>query len=128
MRSVTSLKPRPKREPSFAQLSKALTEPDLPLTSSQRAVALVIFQHVRMTDMKCWPSVETIRRRAKASKNTVYSTIKILQEIGLMTVQKQRTQGKFARNVYDFSNTKSRIYHVPIHRRGVAVYGDRDTK
>ena len=84
------------------------TEPDLPLKANERAVALVIFQHVNMTTMQCWPSVDTIARRAKVGKHTVTRTIKALQKLGLMRLTKKRVQGKFDRNVYDFSAIKNR--------------------
>ena len=101
------------RSPSFAELSKVLTHKELPLKANERLVAVVIFQHVRMTDMKCWPSIEEIRRRAKVGRNTVSRTIKLLKELGLMTVEKERSNGKFKRNVYDFSNIKNHSNRVP---------------
>ncbi len=96
-----------KKKPTpFAKLSKVFTEPNIPLKANQRVVALVMFQHVNMTSMQCYPSIDTIVRRAKVGRNTVCETIKLLQEIGLMTVKKQRREGKFDRNVYDFSNVR----------------------
>ncbi len=91
---------------SYARLSKLLTEPELPLKASERAVALVIFQHVNLTTMQCWPSIDTITRRAKVSRHTVTRTVKLLQECGLMEVSKKRAKGRFASNVYDFSKIK----------------------
>ena len=103
--NVVSIGERQRKKPApFAKLSKVLTEPDLPLKANERVVALVMFQHVRMTDMKCWPSIDTICRRAKVGRNTVFETIKALKKIGLLTVEKKRAKGKFERNIYDFSN------------------------
>ena len=103
--NVVSIAKRQRKKPApFAKLSKVLTEPDLPLKANERVVALVMFQHVRMTDMKCWPSIDTICRRAKVGRNTVFETIKALKKIGLLTVEKKRAKGKFERNIYDFSN------------------------
>ena len=105
--SIVSIAKRQRKKPApFAKLSKVLTEPGLPLKANERLVALVIFQHVRMTDMKCWPSIDTICRRAKVGRNTVSNTIKALKGIGLVTVEKKRTNGKFDKNIYDFSNVR----------------------
>lgn len=95
-----------KKSVPFARLSKVLTEPDLPLRANERLVALVMFQYVNMTTMQCWPSIDTICRRAKVGRNTVFETIKALKEIGLITVEKKRKKGKFDRNIYDFSNVR----------------------
>ena len=104
---------QPKKSAPFAKLTKMFTDPDLPLTASERLVALVIFQYVDLKTMKCWPSVGTITNRAKVSKNTVYETIKKLKEIGLIEVTKQRTKGRFDRNIYDFTNVGKRCDRVP---------------
>ena len=98
---------------SWPQLSKVLTEPDLPLTANERLVALVILQHCSMTEMCCYPSIETIRRRARVSKNTVHRAIKNLKSLGLLTVEKHRTDGKFERNIYNFSALKTSCHRVP---------------
>ena len=111
--TVVSLKSRERRQVSFAQMTKVFTEPDIPLTNSERLIALVIFQHIDQDTMLCYPSVDTIKRRAKASRNTVCRTIKLLQELGLMKVEKQRIKGKFDRNVYDFSAVRTRLHRVP---------------
>jgi len=103
---------RRRRDPPFAKLIKVLTEPDLSLKANERLVALVMFQHVRMTDMRCWPSIHTICRRAKVGRNTVFRTIKTLEKIGLMTVEKKRKKGKFDSNVYDFSNVRKHCDRV----------------
>jgi hypothetical protein len=108
--TVVAMKSRQRRkrpDPPFAKLSKVLTEPDLPLKANQRLVALVMFQHVNLKTMQCWPSVNTIARRARVGRHTVAGTIKKLQEIGLMEVTKKRVRGKFDRNVYDFSAIRS---------------------
>ena len=97
---------RKRPAPPFARLSKVLTEPDLPLRANERLVALVMFQHVNLTTMQCWPSVDTIARRAKVGRHTVARTIKVLLEIGLIEVTKKRVNGKFDHNVYDFSAIK----------------------
>ena len=97
---------RKKKPPPFARLSKVLTEPNLPLKANERLVALVMFQYVDMRTMQCWPSVNTICRRAKVGRNTVAHTIKLLKELGLMTVSRKRSKGKYDRNIYDFSNVK----------------------
>ena len=95
-----------KRPTPFAKLSKVLTEPELPLKANERLVALVIFQHVNLTTMQCWPSLDNIARRAKVGRHTVCRTIKKLQTLGLMEVTKKRAKGKFDRNIYDFSNVR----------------------
>jgi hypothetical protein len=102
-----------KKSTPFARLSKVLTEPELPLKANQRLVALVMFQHVDLETMQCFPSVDTIARRAKVSRHTVIDTIKVLQNLGLVKVSKKRTKGKFDRNVYDFSEVKYRTNRVP---------------
>ena len=104
--SVTRLRPKKRPDAPFAKLTKVFTEPDLPLKANERLVALVMFQHVNLTTMQCWPSIDTICRRAKVGRNTVCRTIKELQTIGLMKATKKRTKGKFDRNVYDFSNIR----------------------
>ena len=104
--SVTLLRPKKRPDAPFAKLSKVFTEPDLPLKANERLVALVMFQHINMTTMQCWPSVDTIARRAKVNKHTVTRTVKKLEEIGLLKVTKKRTKGKFDRNVYEFSAVK----------------------
>jgi hypothetical protein len=115
MSSVVEIEARRSKKsmPSFIRLTKVLTDPDLPLNASERIIALVIFQHVSIKDMKCFPSVDTICRRAKVSKNTVYRTIRKLQELKLMTVEKRRNNGKFERNIYDFSILKTSTHCVP---------------
>ena len=110
--SVTQLRPKKRPDAPFAKLTKVFTEPDLPLKANERLVALVMFQHINLTTMQCWPSVDTIARRAKVNKHTVTRTVKRLQEIGLLKVTKKRTKGKFDRNIYDFSAVKF------MHNRG----------
>ena len=88
---------------SYAKLSKLLTEPGLDLRANERLVALVIFQHVDLDTMICWPSIGTIGRRARVSRNTVCRTIKKLKALAILTVSKERDAGKFFRSVYDFS-------------------------
>ena len=109
---VILLKSRRRRDPPFANLTKVFTEPDLPLKANERLVALVMFQHVNLTTMQCWPSVDNIARRAKVSRHTVIDTIKALRKLGLVKVSKKRTKGKFDRNVYDFSEVKYRTNRV----------------
>lgn len=104
--AMKSRRARRRLDPPFARLSKVLTEPNLPLRANERLVALVMFQHVNLKTMQCWPSVDTIARRAKVGRHTVARTIKVLQKIGLMKVTKKRVNGKFDRNVYDFSAIK----------------------
>lgn len=103
---------RPRKPPPFAKLSKVLTDPDLPLKANERLVALVMFQHVNLTTMQCYPSIETIRRRAKVSRNTVVDTVKHLQQLGLVKVTKERVGGRFSRSVYDFTEVKNRRNRV----------------
>ena len=86
-----------------AQLSKFFTDPQLDFRANERVVAVVIFQHVNLRTMQSYPSIDTICRRAKVSRNTVCRTIKKLQELRLMKVIKKRDGGKYSRNVYDFS-------------------------
>ena len=104
---------REKSRYSFARLSKFLTDPNLPLTSSQRLIALIIFQHVNIRTLRCFPSVNTICRRGKVSKNTVANAIKILCKLGLMAVNKKRDSGQYARNEYDFSPLARKLDQVP---------------
>ncbi len=99
---------RRRRSPPFAKLSKVLTEPDLPLRANERLVALVTFQYANLKTMQCWPSIETIARRANVSRHTVIRAVKKLQHLGLVTVTKTREKGKFDRSVYDFSPLKRR--------------------
>ena len=101
--SVTSLSARRVIERRMhSRLSKHFTEPEVDLRANERLVALVIFQHVNLETMTCWPSIESIVRRARVGRNTVCRTIKRLKELGMMTVSKKRDAGKFSRNVYDF--------------------------
>ena len=105
--SVVSIAGRQRAKPvSFARLTKVFTEPELKLKANERLVALVMFQHVNMTTMQCYPSIDTICRRAKVGSHTVARTIKALQALGLLEVTKQRARGKFDRNIYDFSNVR----------------------
>lgn len=110
--AIRSRRARRRPEPPFARLSKVLTEPDLPLKANERLVALVMFQHISLKTMKCWPSMDTITRRAKVSRHTVIRTIRVLQEVGLLKVKKRRVNGRFERNEYDFSAIKTRRDHV----------------
>lgn len=111
--NVIDLESRRRPKPPFAKLTKVFTEPDLPLKANERLVALVMFQHVNLTTMQCYPSIDTICRRAKVGSHTVARTIKVLQALGLLEVTKQRAKGKFERNVYDFSNVRKRCDRVP---------------
>ena len=88
---------------SHAALSKLLTDPALNLTSSERCAALVIFQHVKVSTLRCNPTVGTICRRAKCGRHTVASTIRKLQENKLCAVTKKRDRGKFYRYEYNFT-------------------------
>ncbi len=110
--TVTQLRPKKRPDAPFAKLSKVFTAPDLPLKANERLVALVMFQHVNLTTMQCYPSIDSISRRAKVGRHTVIRTIKRLQEIGLLKVTKQRRQGKFDRNTYDFTEVKFRCGRV----------------
>ena len=103
---VIDLESRRRPKSPFAKLTKVFTEPDLPLKANERLVALVMFQHVNLTTMQCYPSIDTICRRAKVGRNSVSGTIKALEKLGLLKVKKGRRQGKFDRNVYDFSNVR----------------------
>lgn len=110
---------RQKRRFSHAAMSKLLTDPDWRLTTSERLIALIIFQHARMNTLRCYPSVQTICRRGKVSKNTVARTIKKLYELDLMVVNKTRSSGKFMRNEYDFSPLVKKLDQVPKRVSGV---------
>ena len=100
----------------FGKLSKVLTDPDLPLRTNERLVALVIFQHVNLKTMKCWPTIHTISRRAKVTRNTVCKTIKKMEKMGLVNVAKERKGGRFQQSIYDFTPILGRVYQV---REGV---------
>ena len=106
--TAVKLPQRKRKRPPFARLCRVLTEPKLPLKSNERLVALVMFSYCNMTDFKCWPSIASIRRRARVSRNTVVATICKLKQLGLVTVEKERHKGRFARNVYDFSEVYRR--------------------
>ena len=104
MRSVIdSPSSRPdEQKRSYAKLSKLLTEPGLDLRANERLVALVIFQHVNLETMTCYPSTNSIARRAKVGRNAVSKATKKLVALGLMTISKERNAGQYSRNVYDF--------------------------
>jgi len=116
---------RKNRKRSLQQLSKVLTEPLLPLTASERLVAMIIFQHANPKTLRCYPSIGAIRQRGKVSKNTVHATITKLKHLRLVKVEKRRLEGRWARNEYDFTPL---LNHVPIHRARVDVHVSRDTK
>ena len=109
---VIDIESRRRPNPPFAKLTKVFTEPDLPLTANERLVALVMFQHVDLKTMKCWPTIGTITRRAKVGRHTVARTIKALEKIGLLKVTKQRSKGRFHRNIYDFSGVRKQCDRV----------------
>ena len=100
-----------KRAPRF-RLLKMLNEPDLTLRANELMVAVVIFQHVNLKTLQCWPSIETICKRAKVSRRTVIRAVKKMQEQGLVTVSSTRQKGKFTKNVYDFGCLEKKLNRV----------------
>ena len=92
---------------------KALTRSDLPLRANERAVALVILMYADMKTLTCYPSIDEISRCACVSRNTVCRTIKKLEKLRLVKVNKRKqASGRFDRNEYDFNLLRLQVYEV----------------
>ncbi|MGL4520519.1 MAG: helix-turn-helix domain-containing protein [Phocaeicola sp.] len=56
------------------------------------------------TDWRCWPSYETLAARSGQGVRSVKRHIKILNELGLITMTKGRSNGAaFDHNIYTFN-------------------------
>jgi hypothetical protein len=92
---------------------KILTLPEWPLSANERAVALVIFSFADLETLTCYPTIETICKRAHVGRNTVSRTTGLLVELDLVKITKRRgKRGRYDRNLYDFNPLRMHIGRV----------------
>lgn len=73
------------------------------------AVYAVLCRHSNNSTQKCWPSMETIGRKAGIkSRKTVSKAIEVLEKHGIVEVEKASAEdGKRLNNIYNLTSPKS---------------------